>query len=230
MNKYRNIIRLQNWNYGWNGDYFVTICTRYRVHFFGEIFKREMHLTEIGLLAKKFWSEIPDHFPFVHLGQFVVMPNHIHGIIIIRKPAWYFNDTPVSEQARNPIHHNDPALKNGITEGTRHCLVPTIYDIKHNFNFKGKIFPVFASDTKTIGQQRFQNQGKITLSSIVGSYKSMVTRYARKIDPDFGWQSRFYDRIIRSRRSYRAISHYIMNNPANWVNDRFYVNTKYSRS
>ncbi|MES2776162.1 MAG: hypothetical protein V4722_18435 [Bacteroidota bacterium] len=84
--KYRiSSARLANWDYTSNGSYFITICTKDRIHFFGEISNDEMHLTEIGILAEKFWFEIPEHFPFVELGNFVVMPNHIHGIIIIDK-------------------------------------------------------------------------------------------------------------------------------------------------
>ena len=85
-NKYRiKSARLQNWDYGWNGAYFITICTQNRKHFFGEIVNSKMQLSEIGMFAEKYWYEIPQHFPFVKLGAFVVMPNHIHGIIIIEK-------------------------------------------------------------------------------------------------------------------------------------------------
>ena len=85
-NKYRiKSIRLPNWDYGWNGSYFITICTQNRKHFFGEIVNSKMQLSEIGMFAEKYWYVIPQHFPFVKLGAFVVMPNHIHGIIIIKK-------------------------------------------------------------------------------------------------------------------------------------------------
>jgi REP element-mobilizing transposase RayT len=84
QNKYRIAsARLQWWDYGKNAAYFVTICTQKREHFFGNISNNEMHLTDIGQLAHKFWAEIPHHFTFVHLGEFVIMPNHVHGIIII---------------------------------------------------------------------------------------------------------------------------------------------------
>jgi REP element-mobilizing transposase RayT len=85
-NKYRiKSTRLENWDYGWNGAYFITICTHNRIHFFGNIKNAEMQLSAIGKMAKKYWHEIPEHFPFVKLGAFVVMPDHIHGIIIIDK-------------------------------------------------------------------------------------------------------------------------------------------------
>lgn len=91
MEKFKNKYRISSarapfWDYGWNAAYFVTICTKNRVHFFGDIVDGKMNLSEIGKLANKYWYEIPQHFPFVELGAFVVMPNHIHGIIIIDKP------------------------------------------------------------------------------------------------------------------------------------------------
>jgi len=86
QNKYRiPSARLQNWDYGWNASYFVTICTQNRECFFGNIINGEMKLSEIGKMAEKYWMEIPVHFRFVQLGAFIVMPNHIHGIIIINK-------------------------------------------------------------------------------------------------------------------------------------------------
>jgi len=88
QNRYRiPSARLQSWDYGNNGFYFITICTAHRINFFGEIINHEMILNDIGHLAFHFWNEIPAHFPFVHLGNFVIMPNHIHGILIINKIA-----------------------------------------------------------------------------------------------------------------------------------------------
>ncbi|HAW81743.1 MAG TPA: hypothetical protein DCX27_19800 [Balneola sp.] len=85
-NKYRNeTTRLKSWDYGWNGSYFITLCEKNRERCFGEIKNDEMFLSEIGKIANQCWKEIPDHFPFVKLGEFDVMPNHVHGIIIIDK-------------------------------------------------------------------------------------------------------------------------------------------------
>jgi REP element-mobilizing transposase RayT len=86
QNKYRiPSARLQNWDYSSNGAYFITICTQNREHYFGEIKDAAMQISTIGQLAEQYWKEIPNHFPFVELGNFVVMPNHIHGILIINK-------------------------------------------------------------------------------------------------------------------------------------------------
>ena len=103
QNKYRiKTTRLQNWDYGSNAAYFVTICTQNREYYFGEIINGVMQLSEIGLLANKYWLEIPEHFPFVELDEFVVMPNHVHGIIIINKSDdAKANDERFKNQSRN---------------------------------------------------------------------------------------------------------------------------------
>lgn len=85
-NKYRiQTTRLQNWDYGNNAPYFITVCTKNRFNYFGEIKNNEMKLYEIGSLAEHFWKEIPIKFPFAKLDDFIVMPNHIHGILFIEK-------------------------------------------------------------------------------------------------------------------------------------------------
>ena len=79
-NKYRiESARLKNWDYSTEGCYFITICAQGRNHYFGTISNGIMALSEIGKIAEQFWGEIPDHFPFVHLDEWVIMPNHVHG-------------------------------------------------------------------------------------------------------------------------------------------------------
>ena len=66
-NKYRiPSTRLQNWDYGSNAAYFITICTKNRKHFFGEIINKDMQLNDVGKLAEQYWLEIPNHFPFMN--------------------------------------------------------------------------------------------------------------------------------------------------------------------
>ena len=191
QNKYRiPSTRLQNWDYGWNAIYFVTICTEGRECCFGDVIDGKMQLSEIGTIAMKYWNEIPKHFPFVVLDEFVVMPNHLHGIIIIDKP--------------NNI--------NGDDVKKRQCLVSTIH----------KQPPENISPKQCIGQKRFQNQGKNTLSSIIGSYKSVITKNARQMHSGFAWQARFHDHIIRNDISFLHIRNYIYENPAKWTDDKFF--------
>jgi putative transposase len=77
---------MQNWDYKWNASYYITICTVARECYFGNIENKKVILSEIGILADKFWLEIPDHFSYVQLDKHIIMPNHIHGIIIIDSP------------------------------------------------------------------------------------------------------------------------------------------------
>lgn len=88
QNKYRiSSSRLQNWDYGSNASYFVTICTKNREQIFGVVENEEMILNVIGKKAEACFIDVPIHFPFVEMGPFVVMPNHVHAIIIINKPV-----------------------------------------------------------------------------------------------------------------------------------------------
>ena len=85
-NKYCNqSARLQNWDYGSSGVYFITICTKNREHYFGEIKNEKMVLKEIGLIANTEWEKTQEIRPDMNLGlgEFVVMPDHFHGIIMI---------------------------------------------------------------------------------------------------------------------------------------------------
>lgn len=83
----RKSYRLKGYDYGKNGAYFITFCTQNRVPYLGEIINQEMILNEMGKIAQQLWLEIPNQFPFAKLENFVVMPDHIHGIIIIDKDS-----------------------------------------------------------------------------------------------------------------------------------------------
>jgi putative transposase len=83
--------RLPGYDYGADGWYFVTICTKNRLHYFGEIVVEtrncaSLQPTATGLIANEYWLQIPQHYPFVQLDAFVVMPDHIHGILFFNNP------------------------------------------------------------------------------------------------------------------------------------------------
>ena len=80
---HRKSIRLKGYDYSQSGAYFVTICTYNKEYLFGNIVDEKMNLSETGAIVSKCWNNIPDHFPDALLDYFVVMPNHIHGIINI---------------------------------------------------------------------------------------------------------------------------------------------------
>jgi REP element-mobilizing transposase RayT len=79
----RRSLRLKGYDYAQAGAYFVTICTQGRVCLFGEVEDGEMRLNEFGEMVRGCWLAIPDHFPHVALDAFVIMPNHVHGIVWI---------------------------------------------------------------------------------------------------------------------------------------------------
>ncbi len=86
-NKYRiESTRLPNYDYSSNGCYFVTICTHQKHCYFGNIVNAQMQLSQVGKIAHKHWQEISNHFDGVDLDQYVIMPNHVHGIIVINRP------------------------------------------------------------------------------------------------------------------------------------------------
>ncbi len=79
----RRSLRLKGYDYSQAGAYFVTICTRGRTCVFGDIALSIMQLNENGVIAQKAWNALPEHYHHVSLDAFVVMPNHVHGIIIL---------------------------------------------------------------------------------------------------------------------------------------------------
>jgi len=80
---HRRSIRLQGYDYTQPGAYFVTICTQTRACLFGAVADGEMQLSNPGQIAKAAWDELPARFPSVRLDAFIVMPNHVHGIIMV---------------------------------------------------------------------------------------------------------------------------------------------------
>lgn len=81
----RKNIRVKNWDYSSAGAYFITICTHNRQPFFGQIVEHSMILSEVGQGVVDCWFKIPEHFPDVAIDEFIVMPDHVHGILIFTK-------------------------------------------------------------------------------------------------------------------------------------------------
>ncbi|MBK8805571.1 MAG: transposase [Bacteroidales bacterium] len=213
QNKYRIAsVRAQWWDYGWNGAYFITICTQNRECFLGEIVgtadgvanmnadggtadtgvetrliaslqqqkQQQFNASPLGRLAEKFWHEIHNHFPYCELGDFVAMPNHIHGILILNKPGDAIVKTRLIASLQSTIQ-----IKTGGFAGIKNPMV-----------------------NENISRIRW--------------YKGRCAFEMRKIHADFSWQSRFHDHVIRNDAEYQRISDYIINNPANWKDDKFY--------
>ena len=153
--------RMQGYDYTQSGAYFITICTHQRQHIFGNIDNGVMTLSDAGKIARVRWLALPQHHSDIALDAFVVMPNHVHGIVIMQ-----------SEPSSSPM--------------TNHLT------------------------SKSLG-------------TIIGSYKSSVTRHIRKTLTKFEheviWQGRYHNQIIRNQRDYEPIVQYVATNPARWQED-----------
>jgi REP element-mobilizing transposase RayT len=99
----RKVIRLQDYDYSWPGAYFVTICSRDRRTVFGELIGQEFVPNALGDIVRDCWREIPTHFHHVVLDAFVLMPDHVHGILIFEQEDFR---VPWSLRARHaaPLH------------------------------------------------------------------------------------------------------------------------------
>ena len=96
----RRSLRLSDYEYGTTGAYFVTVCTKDRIPLFGEIDHSEMRLNEFGNIVTACWFDLSHHFPNIQLDTFIVMPNHVHGLIEITDE---FSETPVGAQHAAPV-------------------------------------------------------------------------------------------------------------------------------
>jgi putative transposase len=195
-NKYRiSSARLKTWDYSSCASYFVTICTKNKEHFFGEITGKQMQLNDIGKIAEQEWIKTPALRSDMNLelGEFVVMPNHFHGIMIIG--ANKYNTPP--HGGRDTMRRVSSARVSNINND------PNMRDIP-------------------IGANKFGPQSK-NLAAIIGGFKSSVTRWVKKSGNDvFGWQRLFHDHVINNTKSFEHIQDYILNNPSSWEKDKFY--------
>jgi putative transposase len=170
-NKFRNgTARMVQWYYGWAASYFITVCTVGRRPFFGQITNDGMILSDLARILSDEWKRTSGVRPDMNLtlGEFVIMPDHFHGIISI---------------GRN--QYNKPSRKTAV----------------HSCRF--------AMHGKPTTINKFGPQSK-NLGSIMRGIKSAVTKQVRQIEPNFAWQPRFYDTIIRNKMEYYHISKYIV--------------------
>ena len=213
-------IRLPNWDYGSNAVYFITICTQNREFYFGKITEGKMNLSESGKMANHIWYEIPKHFSFVLLDEFVVMPDHIHGIIIINKSITdcHVGGSDDGNGGGNGGGNDDRDAINRVSTNIPDTNIP-------DTNIPDTNIPVETNDPiidKTGGFSGLKNPMlNDNLSRIIRWYKGRVSFEIRKIHSGFAWQSRFYDHIIRDEKSYYKIRNYIKANTLHWDENEF---------
>ncbi len=190
---HRRSIRLDGYDYAESGAYFVTICTQGHLCLFGEIVDGSMRMNEAGSMVQRAWDELPSHYPGVSTDTFVVMPNHIHGIIML---------TPVGAGPRacpdlRPGTCRDSSVQS--QEGQPRGVAPT----------RGKTPGMSLGDIvarfKTLTTKR---------------YAEGVRRFGW---PPFAgrlWQRNYHEHIIRNEQALNHIRQYIIENPQRRTQDR----------
>ena len=230
----RRSIRLKGYDYSLAGAYFITICVKDRQCLFGEIIDGEMILNELGQIAYNEWLKTLQIRPNVSLDVFEIMPNHMHGIILIND----YNNNGGRGESHSP--DNEPYLHDHHGRGESHSPGDAMHlsngdhgrgeslspnNESHspnnephspNDNVKGEcnspLRVPFRSPSNNIG-------------AIVRGYKSSVTKQINLLNTEvIVWQRNYYEHIIRNEKSYQRISDYIINNAANWNEDKFHVN------
>jgi putative transposase len=185
---HRRSIRLPGYDYTQPGAYFVTICTQDGECLFDDPVLRRV--------AETMWQRIPSHFGQVSVDASVVMPNHMHGILII-------TDTAVvgARHTETDSGHTDQ--------------LPVVYGESSPANPAGNASPL---------PRVPPGAPSGSLGAIIGNYKSVTTRRINQIRKTPGimvWQRNYYEHIIRTERAMKAIRRYIINNPARWHLDKY---------
>jgi REP element-mobilizing transposase RayT len=208
---HRRSIRLRSYNYTQDGAYFITICTQDRDCLSGEIVAGTMRQNEPGRMIEHSWDELGEKFPTLTTDAFVLMPNHIHGIIILADA----HNAP----ATNPVGA-DLRVRPALSSDAPHVLDRPIAPAQG-----GHAGPPLPVDHPTADQGGYAGP---PLHRAVQWFKTMATNdYIRGVKesawPPFRkrlWQRNYYEHIIRGESSLRRIQEYIVNNPQQWELDQ----------
>lgn len=188
----RQSIRLQEYDYAQPGTYFVTIVSYRRRNLFGQIINGEMILSQVGEIVKQTWRDIPNHFPNTSIEIFIVMPNHIHGIINIieNRPVGATHESPLPDSP--PVESLQPEpLPRPLPES----------QIKST-TLKPQTLGVIVGLFKSTASKRIHQSGLLNHQRI--------------------WQRNYYDHIIRNEEDLQQIIAYIQSNPISWEADLNY--------
>ena len=190
--KDRKANRLEGYGYSEDGCYFVTICAQSREELFGEIIGGEMVLSEAGRMVERTWNELQEFYHGVETDQFQVMPNHVHGVIVITGNEFPHKTVGTGPRACPDNVH--PGVGQPQGAGQPQGVVPTmsLSDIVHRF--------------KSLTTHRYMVNVK--------------DREWKPFDKKL-WQRSFYDRVIRGDDDLNRIREYIQNNPLKWALDEY---------
>jgi hypothetical protein len=229
-NKYRSgSARLYGYDYSRKGAYFVTICTRTKIPCLGKIVDERMILSEIGIIVKGYWMEIQEHFRNIYLDEFVIMPDHLHGIIIIKQKTELNSDSLQIEIPKLDVSIEQPVEPE---KSSRHndVEISKLGDTIHQPVEPEKLSRPYDAETPNLGVSTGVKTGNPywksnSIGSIINQFKRICTIKTRMAGLDFTWQPRFYDHVIRSHTELEFIRNYIRNNVANWNIDDHHVNS-----
>lgn len=185
-----------NWqDYSSNGFYFITICSAYREHIFGEIRSDQIILSSAGEIVYEEWTKSFDIRKELFCAAFVIMPNHIHAIVRIDFSTG-----------------NNSAVENVGRKSTIVKKEKFIVETHSRASLQSQETGIAYRPAKSI-------------SSFVAGFKSSATKRINEMRKTPGllvWQSRFHDRIIRDKPEFEKIYWYIRNNVCNWKEDQYY--------
>jgi len=201
---HRQFIRLKGYDYTQEGAYFITICTKGRELYF-ELYP------ELKRIVQAEWGSLSKRFPHVASDAFVIMPNHIHAIIIVATPLAGVPDrTGASPELPNVDVGETLAV---VPNGAGVSPAPTLGENREDAPLAGVPDRAGASPAPTVGY-------------IVGAFKSLcVNMWLRHIRQNnlnaLGsfWQKNYYEHIIRSEKELGLVREYIINNPLKWEFD-----------
>jgi REP element-mobilizing transposase RayT len=180
-----------------------------------------MELSEIGNYALKCIEKIPEINDNVAVPEFMVMPNHVHMIVIIDNPIEWPDDEQLSQfDQRLPQWDSPTAPNKNMMHDSGSVGLPYYDSRNYDSRWEEPIIDDSQLDKNEEMQRRSNCCGR--LSRIIGQYKSAVTKYANEHDIPFAWQPRFHDHIIRNFTEMNHIALYIQHNPMKWELDRFY--------
>jgi len=202
--KHRRSIRLRGYDYTQPGAYFVTICTHDREHLFGEVIDGEMRVNEFGQIVQEEWFRTAQVRPYVQLqpDEFVVMPNHVHGII------WIVDDDATDARAQRSI----VGAQRSIVGAQRRPVVGA------------QRRPVVGAQRRCAPTADVPHVVPGSLGAIVRAIKSAITKRINILRNTPGasvWQRNYWEHIIRTERALQAIRRYIRDNPLRWDMDRY---------
>lgn len=198
---HRRSIRLRGYDYSSADAYFVTICTQGREYLFGDIADGAMHLNGAGRMVAEWWLKLPDKFPGVMLDEYVIMPNHFHGIIVI-------------DNVRAPLAA--PLSSAPLSSASAPLAAP---DADSGLEIRGASRGTARGASK--GAARGAASSAPTLGNIMRAFKSIsAIEINRTLDRQGRlWQRNYYERIIRDDDELSGIREYIRLNPVKWADD-----------